>query len=159
MVLLLDLSKRVNWIIKRVKFRFCDILKTWSIASLISMCDAELADDRNQVDARHAYFFQNTQCSILPLCSILPRLTMQWTANLVVIRRQGLAMLTQPGALVQSFVSKAFPQDFAFGIQLADQTPPSWEVWVVIVYLRQRCHDATFKPILALAFCNRMAIL
>ena len=53
--------------------------KTWSIASLISMHDAELADGRNQVDLkidpRLAWFFQNTRCSILPLCSILPRLT------------------------------------------------------------------------------------
>ena len=69
-----------NWFIKRVKFRFCEILKTWSISSLISMHDAELADDRNQVDLktdpRLAWFFQNTRCSILPPCSILPRLTM-----------------------------------------------------------------------------------
>ena len=60
---------------------FCEILKTWSIASLISMHDAELADDRNQVDLkidpRFACFFQNTWCSILPPCSILPRLTIQ----------------------------------------------------------------------------------
>ena len=52
--------------------------KTWSIASLIFMHAAELADDRNQVDLkidpRLACFFQNTRCSILPPCSILPRL-------------------------------------------------------------------------------------
>ena len=74
-------QKRVNWFIKRVKFRFCEILKTWSIASLISVYDVELTDDRNQVyvniDPRQACFFQNTQCSILPPCSILPRLTIQ----------------------------------------------------------------------------------
>ena len=62
-----------------VKFRFHEILKTWSIASLTSICDAELADDRNQVDVkidpRQACFFQNTRSSILPPCSILPRLT------------------------------------------------------------------------------------
>ena len=66
-------------IYQRMKFRFCEILKTWSIASLISRHDAELADDRNQVDLkidpRLACFFQNTRCSILPPCSILPRLT------------------------------------------------------------------------------------
>ena len=39
-------------IYQRVKFRFCEILKTWSIANLISMCDAELADDRNQMDVK-----------------------------------------------------------------------------------------------------------
>ena len=54
-------------------------IKTWSIASLISMHDAELVDYRNQVDLkidpRLACFFQNTRCSILPPCSILPRLT------------------------------------------------------------------------------------
>ena len=53
--------------------------KTWSIASLIFMHAAELADDRNQVDLkidpRLAWFFQNTRCSIFPPCSILPRLT------------------------------------------------------------------------------------
>ena len=36
-------------------------------------------DDRNQMDVKidphHAGFFQNTRCSILPPCSILPRLT------------------------------------------------------------------------------------
>ena len=42
----------VNWFIKRVKFCFCEILKTWFIASLISMYDAELVDDRNQVDVK-----------------------------------------------------------------------------------------------------------
>ena len=51
-VLLVNLSTRVNWIIKRVQFRFCEILKTWSITSLISMYDAELANDRNQVDVK-----------------------------------------------------------------------------------------------------------
>ena len=75
----IDVKTRVNWFIKRVKFRFCEILKTWSIASLISTCDAELADDRNQMDVKidlhQAGFFQNTRCSILPPCSILPRLT------------------------------------------------------------------------------------
>ena len=43
------------------------------------MHDAELADDRNQVDLkidpRLAWFFQSTRCSILPPCSTLPRLT------------------------------------------------------------------------------------
>ena len=44
------------------KFRFCEIFKTWFfLASLISMCDAELNDDRNQVDVkinpRQACFF------------------------------------------------------------------------------------------------------
>ena len=43
------------------------------------MYDAKLADGRNQVDVkidpRHAGFSQNTRCSILPPCSILPRLT------------------------------------------------------------------------------------
>ena len=40
-----------------MKFRFCEILKTWSIASLISMHDAELADDRNQVDLKIRFHF------------------------------------------------------------------------------------------------------
>ena len=75
----------VNWFIERVKFRVCEILKTWSIASLISMHDAELADDRNQVDLkidpRLAWIFQNTRCSILPPCSILPRLTITLRFN------------------------------------------------------------------------------
>ena len=38
-----------------VKFRlkiYCEVLKTWSIASLIWMCDAELTDGRNQVDMK-----------------------------------------------------------------------------------------------------------
>ena len=48
----IDVKTRVNWFIKRVKFRFSEILKTWSIASLISTCDAELADDRNQMDVK-----------------------------------------------------------------------------------------------------------
>ena len=60
-------------------------LKTWSIVSLISMHDAELADDRNQVDLkidpRPAWFFQNTRLSILPPCSILPRLTIHLYAK------------------------------------------------------------------------------
>ena len=55
------------------------MLKTWSIVSLISMCDTELADNRNQMDLKihphQAYFFQNIRCSILPPCSILPRFT------------------------------------------------------------------------------------
>ena len=74
-----DVKMWVNWLIKRVKFRLCAILKTWSITSFISMYDAELADDRNQVNAkigpRLACFFQNTRCSILPPCSIWPLLT------------------------------------------------------------------------------------
>ena len=86
-------QKRVNWLIKRVKFRFCEILKTWSIASLISMHDAELADDRNQVDLkidpRLAWFFQNTRCSILPPCSILPRLTMYMLLHMVCVVAMG----------------------------------------------------------------------
>ena len=49
------------------------------------MHDAELADDRNQmdlkIDPRLACFFQNTRCSILPLCSILPRLTIPSAAH------------------------------------------------------------------------------
>ena len=47
-----DVETRVNWFIKRVKFRVCEILKAWSIASLISRYDAEKADDRNQVDVK-----------------------------------------------------------------------------------------------------------
>ena len=35
-----------------MEFRFCAIPKTWSIASLISMYGDEMADDRNQVDAK-----------------------------------------------------------------------------------------------------------
>ena len=66
-------------IYQRVKFRFHEILKTWSIASLISTCDTDLAEDRNQMDVKidphQPGFFQNTRCSILPPCSILPRLT------------------------------------------------------------------------------------
>ena len=62
-----------------MKFCFCGILKTWSIASLISIHDAELADDRNKVDSKIdpclAWFFPNIRCSILLPCSILPRLT------------------------------------------------------------------------------------
>ena len=76
---------RVDCFIKMVKFRFCEILKTWSIATLISMYDAELASGRNQVDAKidpcQASFFQNTRCSILPPCSISPRLTIQKISN------------------------------------------------------------------------------
>ena len=72
------IKTRVNWFIKRVKFRFCEILKMWSIASLISMCDPELVYDRNKVDVkidpRQACFFQNTRCSILPPCAIFPDL-------------------------------------------------------------------------------------
>ena len=68
-----------KFIYQKGDISFCEILKTWSIASFISMHDAELADDRNQVDLkidpRLAWFFQNTWCSILPPCSILPRLT------------------------------------------------------------------------------------
>ena len=75
----IDVKTRVTWFIKRVKFCFCEILKTSSIASLISMYGAELADDRNQVDVkidpRQACFFQHTRCSILSPCSILLRLT------------------------------------------------------------------------------------
>ena len=60
------------------KNSFCEILKARSIVSLISMYDAELADDRNHVDVkinpRQACLFLNTRCSILPQCFILPRL-------------------------------------------------------------------------------------
>ena len=65
-------------IMKRITFRFYEILKTWSIVSLISMYDAELADDRNQMNLKinpRQTFFQSTRCSILPPCFILPRLT------------------------------------------------------------------------------------
>ena len=65
---------------------FCAILKPQCNASFISIYDAELADDRNQVDAkidpRLACFLQNSRCSMLPPCSILPRLTMHICATL-----------------------------------------------------------------------------
>ena len=75
----IDVKTGVNWFIKRVIFRFYEILKTWSVASLISMYDAEQTDDRNQVDVkidpRHAcFFFQNTRCSILPHVPFFPDL-------------------------------------------------------------------------------------
>ena len=61
-----------------MKLRFREMLKTWSLVSLISMCDTELADNRNQMDVKidphQAYFFQNIRCSILTPWSILPRL-------------------------------------------------------------------------------------
>ena len=67
-----------KFIYRKGEISFCEILKTWSIASLVSMYDVVLADDRNQVDVkigpRLACFFPNTRCSILPPCSILPRL-------------------------------------------------------------------------------------
>ena len=63
----------------KVKLRSCEILKTWSITSLVLTCDADLAEDRNQMDVKidphQAGFFQNTRCSILPSCFILLRLT------------------------------------------------------------------------------------
>ena len=69
-------SKLIN---QKGEITFCEILKTRSIASLISTCDAELADDRNQmdmnIDPHQAGFFQNTRCSILHPCFILLRLT------------------------------------------------------------------------------------
>ena len=75
-------------IYQKGEFRFCEILKTWSFASLISMQDAELAHDRNQVDMkidpRLAWFFQNIRCSILSPCSILPRLTI--TLEVVILK-------------------------------------------------------------------------
>ena len=75
----IDVKTRVNWFITKVKLRFCEIRKTWCITSLILTCDAELADDRNQMDVKidlhQAGFFQNIRCSILPPCSSLPRLT------------------------------------------------------------------------------------
>ena len=64
-----------KWICQNGEISFLWDTQTWSIASLISMYDAELADDRNQLDAkidpRQACFFflQNSRCSILPPCS------------------------------------------------------------------------------------------
>ena len=70
----IDVKMWVDWLTKRVKFRFCATLKAWSIASLISMYDAELADDRNQVDAKIG---QRLACFIFktpgfPFCPHVP---------------------------------------------------------------------------------------
>ena len=71
----IDVKMQVNWSIKGVKFGCCVILKLWAIASLISIYDAELADDRNQVDAKidprwHAFFITHGVpfCSNGPFC-------------------------------------------------------------------------------------------
>ena len=68
-----------NWCQNASKLIYQKGENSWSIASLISTCDAELADDRNQmevkIDPHQAGFFLNIRCSILPPCSILPRLT------------------------------------------------------------------------------------
>ena len=61
-----------------MKFGFCEMLKTGSTASLISMYDAEQADDSKQedvkIDPHHAWFFQITRCSILPHVPFCPDL-------------------------------------------------------------------------------------
>ena len=44
----IDVKTRANLFIKRVKFRFCEILKTWSIPSLISMYATGLAGRENR---------------------------------------------------------------------------------------------------------------
>ena len=60
------------------KLRFCLVFIMLSSTSLIVMCQATLVSDGNHghttTDLQIAYFFLNTQCSILPPCSILPRL-------------------------------------------------------------------------------------
>ena len=61
-------------IYQKGEISFCEILKTWSIASLILMCDDELADDRNQVDVkidpRQPCFFFKTHS--VPFCPHVP---------------------------------------------------------------------------------------
>ena len=69
-------------IIKRTKFRFSEILNTWSIASSISMYDAELDDDRNQMDVKinppNIFFFKAPGvpfCPHVPFCPDLQNMT------------------------------------------------------------------------------------
>ena len=111
---------RVNWFIKSAKFRFCKILNTWSIASLISVYDAKLADDSNQVDVKIdprlacflflcLFVFLSTRCSILPPCSILPLLTISPNGTpkyfLFVMRLSAMIIKTVELAVLQGFYS------------------------------------------------------
>ena len=60
------------------ELRFCVLFKMWSSISLILLCQATLANDRNHADIttepHRAHLFLNTRCSIFPSCSWLPRL-------------------------------------------------------------------------------------